>query len=309
MATTDFWFLVLFVCSASRIVFHALPDHQSYLFSFTVLAILNMNRHFTPAEAVQRLHDTPALSVGILIFAIGFYLAFPADSTALVLYPDSPIKLNLKALSFYIFMHANWMHLLVSLISLFPLLSAYEKRNGTIRTGVTLNLLAVVTGLIYCFPGLFLYPQDGVAGLLGIVFSLLTYFCCKEHTTTPVILLFKVAGSDVLVPTEYFPFVNLFFIAIFIPSTSFFGHLAGIGAGYLLALNYLDLLFPPLRVLLFIENKLAPGIEKLKLLVNFVSEEDAVVTRGNTYVPVFSTDLESATDSLVDASFGRRLGD
>lgn len=263
----------------------------------------------TYSELKERLLQTPALSVGILIFAVLFNALLPKDSTALVLYPDSPLKLNLNALSFYIFPHVNWIHLLVNLFSLFPLLSAFEKANGTVRTGVTLNLLAVVTALMYCIPGLLLYPKAGVAGLLGIVFSLLTYFCQKEHAVTPVILLFKVAGRDVSIPTEYFQFVALFLTAVIIPSTSFFGHLAGIGAGYLLAFGYIEVLYPPLKVILFIEKKLAPGIAKLKLLVDFVSEDDAVVLRGNAYSPMFTNDIEApASEPQTYESFERRLG-
>lgn len=270
---------------------------------------LNMISHFTPSEALQLLKRTPALSVGLCIFAVLFYMALPADSTALVLYPDAPLKLNLNAISFYIFPHSNWIHLIVNLVSLFPLLSAFEKVQGTIRTGVTLNLLAVITALLYCIPGLILYPQDGVAGLLGIVFSFLTYFCEREHTTTPSIFLFKVAEREVSVPTQYFPFINLFLLALLIPSSSFFGHLAGIGVGYLLAFNYIEVLFPPLKALLFIESKLAVGIEKLKLLVDFVSEEDAVVSRGTAYAPLFSKDLEATSESLLYQNFERRVGE
>lgn len=268
-----------------------------------------MFHKLTPAEALNILNKTPALSIGLCIFAFLFYLARPAESKALILYPDSPLELNLNAISLYIFPHVNWIHLLLNLISLFPLLSAFEKVNGTIRTGITLNLLAVITALLYCIPGLLLYPQDGVAGLLGLVFSFLTYFCQKEYTTMPSIFLFKIAEYEVSVPTQYFPFVNLFLIALILPSSSFFGHLAGIGAGYLLVFNYIDILFPPLTVLLYIESKLSIGISKLKLLVDFVSEEDAVVSRGNAYAPLFSRDLEASSDSLLYQNFERRVGE
>lgn len=270
---------------------------------------LNIAKVPTFEEAQQVLLKTPALSVGLCIFSFLFYLCLDKTSTALVLYPDTPLKLDLNTLSFYIFPHVNLVHLFVNLISLFPLISAFEKANGTVYTGVTLNLLAVLTAIMYCVPGLLLYPNDGVAGLLAVVFSFLTYFCQKEHNLTPVICLFKVANNDISVPTEYFQFVNLFLIAILIPSTSFFGHLAGIGAGYLLAYDYLRVLYPPLKALLFIENKLSTGISKLKFIVDFVSEEDAVVRRSGSYTPLMSSDIESSTEPQVYQPFERRVGE
>lgn len=262
----------------------------------------------TLRELQQKLNKTPALSIGICIFGALFHLLL-SDPSNLILYPDSPLNVNLNAISFYIFPHINWIHLIVNLISLFPLLSSFEKTNGTIYTGITLNLLAVVTALLYCIPGLLLYPKDGVAGLLGIVFSLLTYFCQKECTLTPVIFLFKVAGREISIPTEYFQFLNLFLIAIFIPSASFFGHLAGIGVGYLLAFDYLRVLYPPLKAVVFIETKLACPILFLKSVVDFVSEEDAVVKRGGSYIPILSYDVESATEPQPYQPFERRVGE
>ncbi|OBA22070.1 hypothetical protein METBIDRAFT_38836 [Metschnikowia bicuspidata var. bicuspidata NRRL YB-4993] len=259
-------------------------------------------------KAQQILKTTPALSVGLIIFAVLFYVVYPASSTALVLYPSAPIEFNLNAISFYIFPHANFLHLAVNLVALFPLISRYERANGTVNTGITLNLLAVAAALPYCLVGLFLYPENGVAGLLGICFSFLTYYCQKEYAQTPVLYQFTVAGRDVQIPTEYFPFINLFVIAFLVPSTSFFGHLAGIGAGYLLAMGYLKVLYPPLKVVLFIERKLASGIDQLKRLVDFISEEDAVEERGVAYRPLFLADLELVTPvSQVHESFERRV--
>lgn len=253
-----------------------------------------MPESFDLKKAQDILKVMPALSVGICIFSVLFYVIYPAESTALVLYPTAPLDLNLNAISFYIFPHANLVHLVINLVALFPLLSRFEKAHGTVHTGVTLNLLAVAAALAYCVVGLLIFPSNGVAGLLGICFSFLTYYCHKEHVQTPILYRFNVAQHEVQIPTEYFPFINLFLIAILVPSTSFFGHLAGIGAGYLLSLDYLKVLYPPLKVVLFIERKLAPGINQLKRIVDFISEEDAVPERGLAYRPLFLSDLELA---------------
>lgn len=261
-------------------------------------------------SGLQRLRATPALSVGIIIFAAVFYALYPADSTSLLLLPSAPIDLNLNALSFYIFPHVNVFHLILNLVALFPLLSRYEKSHGTVYTGVTLNLLAVITALQYCVVGLLLYPADAVAGLSGICFSLLTYFCYKEHDTSPVIMSLHVAGSQISIPTIYFPFFNLFAVALVIPSTSFFGHLAAIGAGYLLALGKLSVLYPPAKIILAIEAFLASGITKLQGLVLYIREEDATSVRSVAYSPILSQDLELSTSGTgtEPEGFSRRLG-
>lgn len=254
------------------------------------------------------LKATPALTAGLPIFLVLFYAAYPSQSGALVLYPSAPLELNLNAISFYIFPHVNLVHLALNLGALFPLISRFEKANGTIHTGITLNLLAVFTALSYCAVGLLLYPSDGVAGLLGICFSLLTYVCHKEHHKSPVVYTFKVLGKEVSIPTEYFPFLNLFLVALFIPSTSFFGHLAAIGVGYMLAFGWLDFAYPPSKAVLFIERKLAGAITLLKTIVDFVSEEDVADDRGRDYTLLFlSGDLEA--DALGPYEpFERRLG-
>ncbi|GEQ72825.1 hypothetical protein JCM33374_g6513 [Metschnikowia sp. JCM 33374] len=259
-------------------------------------------------KAQDTLKVTPALSVGICIFSVLFYAVYPTGSPALVLYPWSPLKFNLNAMSFYIFPHANLVHLAFNLIALFPLISRFEKANGTVNTGITLNLLAMATALPYCVVGLLLFPVSGVAGLSGICFSFLTYYCHKERESTPVLYRFTVSQREIVIHTKYFPFINLIIIAVLVPSTSFFGHLAGIGAGYLLALGYLKFLYPPSKVVLFIEGKLAPGINHLKKIVDFISEEDAVAERGVSYTPLFSTDLESAVPTVqANESFERRV--
>lgn len=266
----------------------------------------------TLGQLRQKLKATPALSVGIIIFSILFYLVYPVDSDALLLSPWSPYELNLNAISFYIFPHVNVIHLGLNLFCLFPLLVRYEKTHGTVYTGVTLNIIAVVTAIQYCLVGMLLYPNQLAGGLLGECFSFLTYYCSKEHAAMPVIYTFKYNGREILIPTLYFPFINLVVITILMPGASFFGHLAGIGTGYLLASGYINFMFPPQKAILFIEKHLAPGITKLQLLVYYLREEDAISERGLSYRPIFVGDLESTSALPPNAQayepVNRRLG-
>lgn len=250
--------------------------------------------NYSIPPTVEQLKATPALSVGIIIFSVAFYILYPHGSGALLLKPSTPLDLDLNTISFYVFPHVNTFHLFLNLAALFPLLSKYEHSHGTVYTGVTLNILAVVTALQYCLVGLVLYPNERVAGLLGLVFSLFTFYCYKEHFAFPVMYTFKLRGTEILVPTLYCPFFSLFVTALLVPNSSFFGHLAGISAGYLLAMDKIAFMFPPLKVILFIEKKLARVIALLDNLVSYNKEEDAVNERGVSYRPIFSNDVEAA---------------
>lgn len=62
-------------------------------------------------------------------------------------------------------------------------LAVFETRNGTIHTGVTLNLLTVIAALQYCIVGLIFYPNTGVIGLSGIAFLLMSYMAYHESNS------------------------------------------------------------------------------------------------------------------------------
>lgn len=257
---------------------------------------------------LEELKKVPALSAGLPIFSFIFFLVYPRHSDKLLLTPSSPLNFDLNAISFYIFPHLGLFHLILNLVPLLPLLAKYEQKNGTVYSGVTLNILAVVTALQYCILGLFLYPEEKVGGLLGIVFSLLTYYCYKEHFTHPTLHTFRYRDHEFPIPTLYFPYINLCLVAVLMPNSSFFGHLAGINSGYLLGSGKLNFMFPPSRIILLIESKLHKLISLINSLVFFHTEEEAVNERGVSYSPVFSRDVEQGQDSATYESFERRLG-
>lgn len=265
-----------------------------------------LHLHLPNTEALDNL---PAFTVGFTIFAVGFFGFYPRDSDAVVLEPHAPLNLNLNAISFYIFPHLNVLHLLLNLVALAPLLARYEKTHGTIYTGVTMNLLAVVAALQYCFLGLFLYPTQHVAGLLGEFFSFLTFYCYKEHFNRPSLHTFRVGGNEFPIPTLYFPLLYLCVIAFLFPNSSFFGHLAGVSAGYLLAAGKINFMFPPLKVIQWIELKINPVIDVLHNIVVWTKEEEAVNERTVGYKPLLSTDIEQAEATTATyEGFERRLG-
>lgn len=254
----------------------------------------------------------PALTVGIIPFTLILLIIdtiFNGKLSHLFsLYPYAPLNFDLNRLSFYILYHQNLIHWGFNILALAPSMYHFEATHGTVHTGVTLNLLAVSAALQYCILGLVLYRHTQVIGLSGIVFLFMSYFSVKEHDFKPVLYSFPYNNRTITIPTKYSPFITLFLLAIFIPGSSFWGHLAGISSGYLLAYGKLKVLYPPLKVILFIENKLQKLIKLLDGVVDFVSEEDGINLRSVAYKPIFTQDTElvgvtTAADTTHNSSF------
>lgn len=238
----------------------------------------------------------PALTVGIVPFTLILLIIDSVTNGKLShtfsLYPFAPLNFDLNRLSFYILYHQNIIHWLFNILALVPPMMQFEKSHGTVHTGVTLNLLAVSAALQYCVLGMILFRHTQVIGLSGIVFLFVSYFSVKEHSFKPALFSFRYNNRDVTIPTKYSPFISLFALAVLIPGSSFWGHLAGISSGYLLAYGKLTILYPPLKVIVFIENKLARLIKLLDGVVDFIHEEDAQDLRSIAYKPMFSQDVE-----------------
>lgn len=241
----------------------------------------------------------PALTCGLIIFTLILYIVEECGVSLdnLILYPDAPLELNLNSISLYPLIHNSFFHWLLNVCSIATPLAMFEQLHGTLYTGITLNLLTVVAAVQYCLVGMVLFPDVGVLGLSGIAFLLFSYLAYKEHQHNPIIKCFHVGAYEVKVYAIAVPFIFALLFIVLIPGSSFFGHLAGITTGYLLALGYLKVLYPPSRVLLFIEDKLGRGIDLLAPLVTYHKEKDAVHIRSAQYSLFFINDIELAGSS------------
>lgn len=250
---------------------------------------------------LERLHEYPALTVGLTIFTFLLLLIDSSNgyflSDKFSLYPDAPLNFDLNRLSFYLLFHTGLFHYILNIISLIPLIYTFEKKNGTIYTGITLNILAVVAGLQYCLLGHWFFPEEHIIGLLGIIFSFASYYAYKEHFSYPILYSFKISNFKIDIPTLVSPFIYLVIVAVIFPDSSFFGHLFAIFAGYFLALGYINFMYPPPKVVKWIETKLATPIGKLNIIVNWCYEEDLITNRP-TYKSFF-TELDLEQPPLV----------
>lgn len=252
-----------------------------------------------PAFAVPTIASLlqyPALTVGLAIFTFGLLVVDLVTGHFLAhkfsLYPSAPFEFDLNRLLFYLLFHQNLLHWLFNVVGLFTPMALFERAHGTIHTGITLNLLAVVAGLQFCVLGLVIYPDSNVIGLSGVVFSFLSFYAFKEHQLQPVLHTFQFQGRQHSIPTLWAPVILLVVTLFVFPASSFFGHLAGISLGYLLAMGKINILYPPLKVVLWIENKASPAIALLDGLVTFVNEDDAIHGRGTAYTSIWAAPVE-----------------
>lgn len=275
----------IFICS----------HHQLLLLSLsTAMSALDYRQWSYPN--LSTISQYPALTVGLSIFTFVLLLIDLGTNHSLAhkfsLSPLAPIKFDLNRLSFYLLFHQGLIHWALNVAGLFTPLSIFEQSHGTVYTGITLNLLAVTAALQYSLVGLLFFPHTHVIGLSGIVFSFFTFFAYKEHLSKPVIYTFKLLGREYSIPTLYSPLVALLVTFLLFPGSSFFGHLAGISSGYLLALDKLKILYPPSKIILWIEDKLSGAIGLLDGIVIYYREDESAENRGVSYTPILSQDVE-----------------
>ncbi|OTA65941.1 hypothetical protein K449DRAFT_391913 [Hypoxylon sp. EC38] len=149
--------------------------------------------------------------------------------------------------------HINFFHALFNILSLTPLLERFETEFGTLTSfALFFGPLTTIPALIYIFIEKFiLRGNTAVMGASIWVFLLLGVEAIRTFKTNPYLVI----GTH-HVPTWTTPLVLVLVIEALIPSTSFIGHLCGVGTGYLFGLGYLKFLSPPEKALRWIESRL-----------------------------------------------------
>ncbi|RCK55763.1 Rhomboid protein 2 [Candida viswanathii] len=213
--------------------------------------------------------------------------------------------------------HISFFHWICNILTLLTPLAVFEMRNGTIYTGVALNLLTIVAGLQYCLAGLIFYPDTGVLGLSGIAFLFMSYMAYQESKFKPIFYTWHFNNMELKIYTLYLPFFVALFFMILFPSSSLPGHVTGILTGYLYSYGYLNKLFPPSDILTAIEKKASPLINLIDKIVKFYKEDECVAIRtSNEYTPMLNggSDIEqgpatpAATTSATFLNETRVLG-
>ncbi|CDO56157.1 similar to Saccharomyces cerevisiae YPL246C RBD2 Possible rhomboid protease [Geotrichum candidum] len=221
----------------------------------------------------------PALTSGLALFMVILFfasVAFPTMNESLALNSRLLTNFELNRLTWYPMLHLNLLHLGLNLWAFVPLLSSFELSNGTVRTGVVLNVLATLTGLAYALIGLVFFPDASVLGSSAWVFSFMGYFTYLEQSAMPTTSI----TGNFKIPTWTKPFIVLIVTAIILPGSSFLGHLLGLVFGFLLAMGKLKFMVePPGKVILWIEKRIDFLIKLIQQKFYYVKEADAIEIR------------------------------
>jgi membrane associated rhomboid family serine protease len=109
----------------------------------------------------------PVLTGSLLVFMTLFCAAtyiFTSPLESLSLSAATVKNFEPNRLTWYPLLHYNIFHLILSSYLLYPMLATFEKFNGTIRTGIVLNSLATVAGVLYILSQLVLSSESSVIG-------------------------------------------------------------------------------------------------------------------------------------------------
>ncbi|MCJ1477044.1 hypothetical protein MMC13_005715 [Lambiella insularis] len=156
-------------------------------------------------------------------------------------------------LNTYPLIHVNFLHALLNVFALTPLMERFEADNGTLLTA------AMFVGPLSTLPaGLYLLVERGVLrgntavqGASVWVFVLLGIEAMKAYRSNPYFSI-----STFQIPTWTTPLFVLVCVTALVSNTSFLGHLCSLGVGYIYGLGYLKILAPPEKILRWIEGKL-----------------------------------------------------
>ncbi|KAK8076135.1 hypothetical protein PG994_003407 [Apiospora phragmitis] len=168
--------------------------------------------------------------------------------------------------------HLNLLHALLNLLALTPLLERFESEYGTLTSAAMFfGPLTTIPAVVYVILERVIFRVNTpVMGASMWVFLLLSVEAMRTYKINPYFVI-----GTVQVPTWTTPLVMAFVTAALIPSTSFLGHLCGIGTGYLFGLGYLKFIAPPEKILRWIEGKL----NLLRRLPHYVSVDQKTYGR------------------------------
>ncbi|KAM5475254.1 putative rhomboid protease [Microsporum audouinii] len=153
----------------------------------------------------------------------------------------------------YPIVHAGCIHAFINVLGVTPLLERFEAEHGTLTSlAMFVGSLSTLPAGIYVLLAKFvLRTNTGVLGSSSWFYVLLSSEAIKRFQTHPHISLGKYQ-----IPTWTFPLILNAVASILLPNKAFIGHTCCIAVGYILGLGYLKFLFPPEKVLRWLETKL-----------------------------------------------------
>jgi len=206
----------------------------------------------------------------------------PKETTLATLYRTNTFPL----------IHAGFIHALLNVIALTPLLERFEAEHGTLTSLLLFfGPLSTIPAVIYVLLERFiLRGNTAVLGASIWVFMLLGMEAIKTYRANPYLIV-----GSAQIPTWTTPLVLALFVTFLIPNTSLLGHLCGLGVGYIFGLGYLKFLTPPERILRWIEGKM----NLLGRLPHYVSVDQKTYGRYGV-LPSSSSSLNSTENGNIN---------
>jgi len=166
-----------------------------------------------------------------------------------------PLRLGFTSayrLNTYPIIHLNFIHAVMNVLALTPLMERFESEHGTLASlALFLGPLTTIPGLLYVLiERLAFLGNTAVMGSSTWVFLLLGMEAIRTYKANP----YLVVGTH-HVPTWITPLALALFVSALVPYASLLGHLCGVGVGYMLGLGYLKVLSPPEKALRWLENR------------------------------------------------------
>ncbi|ORZ30118.1 hypothetical protein BCR44DRAFT_146737 [Catenaria anguillulae PL171] len=198
-------------------------------------------------------------------------------------------------------MHGGFWHWLFNALAALSLVSYQEKRLGSVAVMhlvvVVLPLVAaVVHGVVTFVVGLmFALSPECIVGCSGVLFALVVVYC---HELKEAKL--NVFGV-VEVPAGVYPWILLVLVSVLVSGVTFWGHLAGMCAGYLYAFGLLNWAQFPSSLMDRLETSTSPRLRKVLDSDLYVPHEPS------TALPRYASVPGASSPSGFDAP-GRVLG-
>ncbi|KAI1491740.1 Gaa1-like protein [Biscogniauxia mediterranea] len=212
---------------------------------------------FSALRARSYVIRLPLFTRAIIVIMVAFWLAGLQSVWDLqqwgALIPEELGIRTMYRINTFPLIHLNFFHAFLNILALTPLLERFETEFGTLTSlALFFGPLTTIPAFVYVFlERMVLRGNTPVMGASIWVFLLLGIEAIRTYKANPHL----VVGTH-HVPTWITPLVMVLVVEALMPSSSFIGHLCGVGTGYLFGLGYLKFTAPPEKALRWIESRL-----------------------------------------------------
>ncbi|KAI0002371.1 Gaa1-like protein [Xylariaceae sp. FL0662B] len=214
------------------------------------------------------------------------------------LIPDEFGFTTMYRLNTFPLIHVNFIHALLNVLALTPLLERFENEFGTLTSlALFIGPFSTVPAFLYILiEKAILGMNTSVVGASIWVFLLLGMEAIRTYKTNPHLVI----GTH-HIPTWTTPLVMVVVVEALTPGSSLLGHLCGVGTGYLFGLGYLKFLSPPEKILRWVEGRL----NLLGRLPHYVSVDQKTYGRFGVLPTSTGSGSTSTTTPIASANFAR----